>query len=277
MKARLAVVAALALGPLLPLPAGSEEVEAMLRDGRYREAYEATRAQEGEPAEQLRQAARAVLGTAMESPDSYTRWFALRAAQPLDDPTLVPCAKEAFSRGDRYEKSLALDVLVRVDPAGSREQLLEALSSPHRSIRLRALKGLSTLKDPSLAPRFAEILANESDPDLRVFAVRALAETGSPLAPAALYGALNDDVPAVSEESVQALVALKSPGVTGVLRRMLGAATPEDRVRVIRIASFARKPELIADLGPFIGDSDPEVRAYAAGAILAIAARAAQP
>lgn len=251
----------------------TDGVDAMLREGRYRDAYEASR-REAEGAG-LRETARALLATSMDSSDSYTRWYALRAAQIVDEPALIEAARRAFAKGDRYDRSLALDLLTKLDPAGSREELTQALESPHRSLRLRAVKGLTRFKDPALAPRFAEILAHDSDPDLRIFAVRALAETGSPEAPAALYGALEDNVGAVCEEVVQALVALRSPGLIEVVRRILAEAPPEKRARAIRMAGLTRNPGLIEDLGPHLADGDPEVRAVAAAAILATSEHAA--
>lgn len=265
---------ALLLSPAPPsLRAEDADRDTLLRDGHYQEAYEATLRREGSDAEKLRQAALALLGVSMESQDSYVRWFALRAAQPLTEAQLAPHARAALDIGDRYDHSLALDVLLNTDPAGSREQFLAALDSPHRSIRLRSLKGLATLREPGLAERFTAVLKSDPDPDLRTFAVRALEQTGSPQIPAGLFGALEDGVPAVQEEAVRALVRAKSPGLTPILRRRLADVPREDRVAAIRLASFSDDPTLLPDLGPFLADPDPDVRAYAAAAILAIGGR----
>ena len=271
----IALVLALMILPL-GVAGAEDELETMLRQQRYGDAYATVAAAPpGESKARLQQAARELLGVSIESEDSYVRWFALRAAQPLDEPALAPHARRALTLGDRYDRSLALDLLARLDPAGSREQLLAALDSDHRSVRLRAIKGLATLQDPGLAPRFTEIVAKDNDPDLRAFAVRALAKTGSPQAPAGLYRAMEDAIAAVQEEAVRALVALESPGLTDVLRRRLADAPPEGRVAAVRLTSFSSNPELLANLGPYLADPDPEVRAYAAAAILAISERTA--
>lgn len=220
-------------------------------------------------------AARELLGKAIESEDSYVRWFALRAAQSLDEPSLAPHARKALTLGDRYDHSLALEILGRIDAAGSREELLTALDSGHRSVRLRALRGLASLNDPELATRFSEVLAKDEDPDLRAVAVRALAKTGAPQAAADLYRAFEDPNASVQEEAVRALVSIGSPGLTGVLRRRLEEAPPEQRVAAIRLVSLSASGELLADLAPFLNDGDPEVRAYAAAGILAISERVA--
>lgn len=267
------VASAIALFAIAAPAPAQDDLEALLEQGRFQEAYDAAAADD----QRLRAAARLLLGTSMASDDSYRRWFALRASQAIVDPTLVPYARQALAKGDRYDKSLALDILAKTDPAGNREELVAALDSDHRSLRVRAINALASLRDPSLAPQFAHVVAKDEDPDLRVFAIRGLAQTGSPQAPAALYGALEDDVAAVREEAVQALVSLRSPGLTAVLRRRLAEAPPEGRVHAVRLASFSANPALLPDLGPFLADGDPEVRAYAAAAILAIAERAEKP
>jgi hypothetical protein len=257
-------------------PVAATDVEAMLRDGRYREAYEASLRRPGADDDRACAAARALLGVSMESPDSWVRWFALRAAQPLDDPSLASHARSAAAGGDRYEQSLALDILVRADLAANRDLLLSALASPYRSVRLRGLNGLATLRDPELVESFSEVLLKDPDPDLRVFAARALAQTGSPQATPGLYRALEDEVPAVRGEAVLALVSLGDPGLTAVLRHRLGEAVDEERASAVRLVGLAADASLIADLGPFLGDPDPEVRAQAAAAILAIHERSAR-
>jgi HEAT repeat protein len=263
-----------------PVSAEDEPVsrEVLLAEGRYAEAYEtALRGNGSDEIAKVSGAALSLLGVSMESQDSYVRWYALRAAQPLSEPALAEHAKRAFRTGDRYDHSLALEVLVHVDAAGGRDVFLEALASPHRSVRLRALKGLTKLRDPSLADRFTEILSKDLDPDLRAFAVQALAQSGSPQAPAALYGGLDDPIPAVREEAVRALVSLRTPGLSAILRQRLAAAPSEERVRALRLVGLSADRELLRDLGPYLADADPEVRAYAAGAILAIDERAGKP
>jgi HEAT repeat protein len=251
------------------------DLEALVRDGRHAEAIELARRRHPEDAgAAARDVARALLSVTLESDDSYLRWFALRAARQVDDPALAPHARKALELGDRYDQSLALDVLLHTDAAGSREQFLAAVESPFRSLRVRGLRGLALAKDPELADVFIRVLSEDSDPDLRAFAVRALAATGSPQAQAGLYRALEDEIAAVQEEAVQALVALHSEGLTNVLRHRLAAAATEDRVRAVRLAAFSDDPALTADLVPLLADPEAEVRARAAAAILAIHERA---
>ena len=50
------------------------------------------------------------------------------------------------------------------------------------------------------------------------------------------------NVALVQEEAARALAALYSPGLTAVLRQRLAEASPETRVRVIRLAGLSADP-----------------------------------
>ncbi|HUI28450.1 MAG TPA: HEAT repeat domain-containing protein [Candidatus Kryptonia bacterium] len=251
--------------------AESPPTDELLRAGRYQEAYDAAVANgKAEPIAALAQTARALLAASLQSSDSYQQWYGLRAAQPLEDKQVADSVRALARSDDRYVRSLAIEMLATQDPVGSRDELLAALDSPFRSVRLRALRGLTTLRDQALAERFREILSADSDPDLRAFAARGLAEMGGPEATAGLYRALDDPMSAVQEEVVRALVALHDPGIADVMRRRLADHPPELAVRVIRLAGLVPDRDLVRDIGPFLADPNPEVRAYAAGSILSI-------
>ncbi|HVN83503.1 MAG TPA: HEAT repeat domain-containing protein [Candidatus Binatia bacterium] len=258
--------------------ADSDATDALLRAGRYREAYEAAIGSgKSDAVAALAQTARSLLAVSLQSTDSYQQWFALRATQPLNDKQLADKVRALARSDDRYVRSLAIEALAALDPAGNRDELLAALDSPFRSVRLRALRGLVTLKDPALAERFTEVLSSDADPDLRAFAGRGLAEMGGPVATAGLYRALDDPIGAVQEEAVRALVTLHDPGIGDVMRRRLADHPLEMRVRIVRLAGLVPDRELVRDLGPFLADSNPEVRAYAAGAVLSILEHTQRP
>jgi HEAT repeats len=266
------VLTALAIGlsAALAVADTAADVNQLIADGHYREAYEAvTRDGAPDPAA-MAQLARTLLGASIKSDDTYQRWFALQAAQPLTDRQVLDSVRTRAQANDRYERSLALEILARADPAGSREELLAGLESPFRAVRLRALDGLVKLKDSSLKERFGAILDSDPDPDLRALAAQALATTGAPEAVPMLHRALDDPSPVVQEEAVRALVVLRDPEVSDVLRRRLADNPAEKRVATLRIVGLVPDPALIAALGPYLGDADPEVRAFAAAAILSI-------
>jgi HEAT repeat protein len=270
---------ALALGALLlsstPGDADSAQLQTILRDGRYQEAVAA--ALENGRADPARAAelARTLLIVTLEQADPTARMFALRTAVRLGDPAFIDAVRPAAGSPDRYEQALALDLLANSGPQQARAELLHALESPYRAIRLRGLQGLAQLRDPTLVDRFDAVLTADPDPDLRVVAVRGLAQCGNPSAGPSLHRGLEDAVNAVREESVKALVQLGDPGVSAaVRRRIVEDSNAERRAFALRLAGHIPDPTLLNDVVPFLADGNPEVRAAAAGAVLSITARA---
>jgi HEAT repeat protein len=248
-----------------------QKLRKLLQSGDYRQAYESVAAH-GTPDRRtaLAELARTLLIVAVSGDDTYLRWYALQASLPLEDRALAAAVRPRSKAVDRYEQSLALEIIGHTDPAGSREELLAGLDSPYRAVRLRALEGLAKLKDPTLAERMAGVLTGDPDPDLRCLAARAIAETAAPAATTMLHKALDDPLPVVQEEAVRGLVALHDPELSPLLRRRLADNPQEQRVATIRLAGLVPDPELLDDLGPYLGDGDAKVRAFAAAAILAI-------
>jgi HEAT repeat protein len=254
--------------------ANAEKLRALVQSGDYHQAYETVAS--ADPAHRtvaLEELARTLLTVTVLGDNTYMRWDALQASLPLKDPAVAAAARRHATAEDRYERSLVLEVLGNVDPAGSRAQLLSGLDSPFRAVRLRALEGLARLKDPALMERLAKVLSGDSDPDLRALAARAVGGTGAPTAIPMLHRALDDPQPVVQEEAVRGLVALHDPDLSNIMRRRLADNPQERRVATIRLAGLVPDPGLIDDLGPYLGDADPRVRAFAAASILAIQER----
>jgi HEAT repeat protein len=246
------------------------QLRALIEAGDYRGAYEQSLESDRADTERLAATARALLGVTIQSNDAYLRSLALRASASLKEPALAEGARSAAHSADRYEQSLAIEILGNTDPAGSREQLLEALQSPFRGVRLRALRALAKLKDPRLADRIGDVLTADPDPDLRALAARALAETGAPAATLLLHQALDDQVAAVQEQIVLALVTVHDRELVNLIRRRLANDPAEKVVQNLRLAALIPDPSLVPDLGPFLANAEPEVRALAAAAILSI-------
>jgi HEAT repeat protein len=271
LRSRHLHVVVTAIGLLLGSPRHShaESTEDLLKAGRYDAAYERARKEPGGGSTSLISLARTLLEQALASPDSYQRWFALRAARTLNDAALVPSLRKIAREGDRYEQSLALDALILTDPKQAREEFQQALGSPFRSVRLRGLRGLSGHRDPSLVDSLAKVAASDSDPDLRALAARALGESGAADAKQPLRRALDDPSEVVQEEAVRALSHLADETLAEVLRkRAESAEEPETRLRLIRLMGFVREDHVLDTLGPLLADGDAEVRSYAAAAIV---------
>jgi HEAT repeat protein len=214
-----------------------------------------------------------LLAAGMENPDSYARWFALRAGRLSGDPGLAAAARRAVERGDRYEQALALEIIEKGRPEESRALLISLLESPFRTTRLRALRALARLADPALVGVFTKVLTSDADPDVRATAARSLGATRSPDARVALYRGLDDSMLSVQEECVYGLVAIQDPDVGRVLLRRLLAAPSERKVPLLRLIALTGDRQVVEELGPLLADGDPEVRSFAAGAILALLRR----
>jgi HEAT repeat protein len=255
--------------------ADAARVEHLLSEGHYREAYDAAAPGGQAEPETLEITARALLRLGMASDDSFLRWFSLRAARGLNDPELVAAARPLVDANDRYVQSLSLEFLAETDLAGNRDTFVRALDSPFRTVRIRALRALEKLRDPTLVTRLGTVLTNDPDADLRAMAARGLGATGSKQAIPILSLALDDSSPVVQEEAVRSLVALGDQRVVRTLKKRLAEAPPKERTKAVRLAALVPDASLIPSLGPLLGDGDPEVRAFTASAILSIRHRTA--
>jgi len=223
--------------------------------------------------------ARALLARSIYAPEEWIRLAALRAAAGVADRELAAAAYRAARSHDRYERAMGLEMVAAGDPAGGRDVLAEALDSPHRGHRLRALDALAPLRDPALGEAFARRVQNDPDEDLRALAARALAATAAPTATSVLIAALHDASPLVRTEAVRGLVTLRDPVVTALVEQRLTAATPDRLIDEIRLAAHVPDVGLAGKLAPYLEHADPQVRMAAAAAIVTIAnsAPATQP
>jgi len=251
----------------------ADSIADLMKAGRYADAYDAATKSSGPTPEALATAARTLLRTSIESDQESLRWSGLRAARALSDRELAAAARQCVPKDGRYATALALELLAHTDVAAYRDVFLSVLSSPFRTVRLRALRALAGLKDPGLADRFAKVLTSDPDPELRAIAAEALGQTGAPKTTPALYRALDDPEAVVRQEAVRALVAIHDPGTAGAIKRRLSEAAPDRRVEIIRLAALVPDVDLARALGPLLGDPDARVRDYAAGAILSILAK----
>jgi len=214
--------------------------------------------------------AAAVLRDAVAGKEEGARLFALEKAATLRVSGLEEAARRAATSSDRVERSLALEILARIDVAGNGDLFLGALDSPFRSVRLRALKALVMLPDPSFAPRLIEVLEHDPDPDLRALAARGLGLPGAPEARAALRGALANGHPVVQAAAARALVAGGDLGIGRELLARARVATGTERRKLLGLVALVPDPGLVPPLAELLEDSDSVVRVAAAAAILSI-------
>jgi len=250
--------------------AGDADLDALVGGGRFHDAYVASRARPGAPPQTAYVSlAEKILRRGLASQDSYDRWFSLRSLSRVRWPPLIPEVRHLTTTSDLYEQSLALEFLAGMgdDP----KIFVEALESPHRLVRVRALKRLESAHGLEVSSALRKVLEADPDPDLRAQAARAVSSDGSAVTIAALRKALREDgSQIVREESVSALVRLGDPETGRILRERVRHCSAEERLDVMRLVRLVPDPGLIDEIAPWLGDGDPEVRDFAAGAILAV-------
>ncbi|MFN7987127.1 MAG: HEAT repeat domain-containing protein [Thermoanaerobaculia bacterium] len=211
-----------------------------------------------------------VLADTATGKDEGARLFTLEKAPATGIPGLEEAARHSATSSDRTERALALALLARIDVSRNRDLFVEALRSPFRVVRLRALNGLLSLEDPALAPLFVSSLENDPDPDLRALAARGLGLAGLESGREALRKALENGPPVVQRAAVEALVASGDRSSGGRLLERARGASGQERLRLFRLVGLVPDPALVQQLTPLLDDPGAETRAAAAVAILSI-------
>lgn len=214
--------------------------------------------------------ATALLAVAMGAEDEGPRLQAMELAAGLSTPGLEAAARRAAASNDRVERTWALELLARIDVARNQTVFVDAMASPYRSVRVRAVLALGSLKDPRVTGPLTSMLERDADPDLRALAAKALGATGGQDARSALRRALDDPHPAVK---MAAVIGLVQSGDTEVGFDLLSHARKTEKGEACRLLGLVgRVPnrELIAGLAELLSSETPEVRIAAAAAILSI-------
>lgn len=215
-----------------------------------------------------------VLAEALTADAEGVRLQAAILAAELSNPGLQSAARTLAASPDRYERSLALELLAHIDVEGNRDLFEAALTSPFRSVRVRAVGALATLKDPGVEGQLASVLAGDSDPDIRALAAEALGGTGGEHAATALRRALDDPHPVVQAAVVEALAAAGDHEVGFELLGRVGSAAPPEARRLLGLTALVPNRELIPLIGELLASPEQSVRVAAAAAILRIDGRA---
>ena len=215
-----------------------------------------------------------VFAGALTAEAEGVRLQAVKLAAELSTPGLESAGRALAVSPDRYERSLALELLAHIDVARNRDLFEAALTAPFRSVRVRAIQALATLRDPALVGTLNEILASDGDPDLRALAAGALGATGGEDARAALRRALADPHPVVQAAAVEALVASGDHEVGFELLDRVEGAAPKEALHLLGLVALVPDRELIPRLGSLLDSPEPSVRIATAAAILRIDERA---
>jgi HEAT repeat protein len=214
--------------------------------------------------------ARETLRAALESTDLPVRINALRAALGIREEWLGEVAMARLGAPDLTERVLAYQVVATTDPGIAKEELIKALRSGERTIRLRALLGLGALGASDTVPDVVRVLKEDPDPDLRAAAARALGAIGDPLASLALINALSSEFSPVREQAVLALVKIGESDLVPVLTRRLHEGDDPDKINIMRLLRLIPDPALIETIRPYLESGNDELRCEAAASVLVI-------
>lgn len=222
-------------------------------------------------AQSAEEKATASLAEALLAREEGPRLLAWKLAADLATPGLETAARVGTESPDRVERSLALELLAHIDVPRNRDTFAKGLDSPYRSVRLRAMRALATLHDPQLAVRFAQVLAEDPDPDLRALAALALGAIDAVESEPALRKGLLDPHPVVQEAAVRGLVARGETGIgVELLERARGTDWPET-TRLLGLVALVPDRAVLPRLTELLDDPTPVVRVAAAAAILHLA------
>lgn len=173
------------------------------------------------------------------------------------DPSAVSLlARQVIGSPRSRERILGIWVLASVDPVGSRQLLLNALTDPAPEVRLEALGGMWAAQDAKVIEAVGGRV-KDPEPSVRAIAVGVLGSLDPELSAGYLLDAAKDPDDGVREAAEEALLAQRAEAVAPVLVRGLGS-TSHRRVAggLLARLGVAAIPALLASLG----DSTPEVR-----------------
>ena len=232
-----------------------------------------------EAARKVAEAARRHLESALNSDQDHLRWDALTAAGTLKEPWIAEIAVPLCDSPDIMERGIALEAVVSSNPEKGRDAFLRALISGERSIRLRGVLGLAALGDHDTVPSLITIMNDDSDPDLRAAAARALGEIGDTQASIHLYEAIRSPFPPVREYAVMSLLTIGDEGVGTYLVGGLQELHYPGELEILRLLALIPDPTLIESISPYLEHNNDAVRTQAAAAVFSILERSgnAQP
>ncbi len=177
-------------------------------------------------------------------------------------PVLIPLLRVAHE-GVLLKTVLALKQLR--DPSAS-AALIAVLNSSKPALRRRIVETLGHAGDLSVIPAIGKVLREDTSPEVRATAARALGELKAKEACPFLQDALRDDF-AVRCQAVIALGAIRDKSTLPALMAMLKDSAPEIRYHAINAAAKLNELKTLKALAVMLEDSDQMVRAAAEKAI----------
>lgn len=210
------------------------------------------------------------LGAAVDDPDEAVRLGAIAELGRLKPPSAVPSLIRALAGSNDRAGAAAAHALGEMADARALQPLLTAVEKGGPRTRRDAADALGRLPDARAQLPALLRVVHEVSADRRPDAIAAVAAAGrghaDPVARELLLGYTDSQDPAIAQEAVDALAALKDAGALPRLRRLLektGDAGLRRRLTAA-LAELGADPKLIAAR---LDDADPRVRAEAAWAL----------
>ncbi len=181
-----------------------------------------------------------------------------KLGDPLAVPSLIPLLR-AKHDGILLKAVIALKRLR--DPAAV-PALLDLVRSPKATLRRRVIETLGQSGDVSVVPTLAERLREDSAPDVRAAAARALGELKAADAVPALEEALRDEM-SVRIQVVIALGNVRHKHSLAALMAMLKDGAAEVRYHALNAIGKYQEPKSMKAVASMLQDSEPMVKAAA--------------
>lgn len=195
----------------------------------------------------------------LASTDAGTRRRAAEELGRFAGPADVSLLIELFSSPDALVREIGLRLLNETGGAQTADALVRLLADPEPNVRAAVLKQLAEEPSPSLASAIAAYVAGEADPDLIVYAIRALRAARSRAAAACLIGLLKNPAWQVRAEAAEALSVMPngSSGMSGVeaadvYAALIGLLEDEDGFVVSRAVAGLRGTGWVAAVEPLV-------------------------
>jgi HEAT repeat protein len=186
----------------------------------------------------------------------------LDADRPVVEPALVQAAAPASPPELR---EAAVWALGEVGGPAAERRLHAALADPDLRVRRTAIEKLGERKVKAAVPELIRLLADpRAEPSLRVAAAAALGPIGDTRAVTPLMAALKDGNVYLRTEAEKSLAQLKAPPASRDALALLKDPSAKVRAEAAQKLGDARDPEVTSRLLAALSDDDHEVRQAAA-------------
>lgn len=244
------------------------------------------------------------MATQVQSRDPRLRAFAIWSLGELHDRRAVPYLLDIIYREQGYVVVTAIDALGKCGTPENARMLLEYLRYDDLQMRFVTARSLAEIGSEAIVPDLLEAVGKEVDPEVQEALVQAVGKAGGEagihalisllkssrapndqrLAEAGLQAAglravfaltplLENEDLMIQISAAKVLGAIRAPGVTASLLKMLAHRDPAVRTAALVALGQCGDRSVLKELVRFTENRDAGIRDAATGAVQAIAAR----